>query len=80
MVAEKLRLAIYKEGFAGAAERQPDGKLTLSFGVTEFPTDSQNIYELLNLADRALYHAKQRGRNITIAWDPELETNEDSEE
>ena len=80
MVAEKLRLAIYKEDFAGAAESQPGGKLTLSFGVTEFPTDSQNIYELLNLADRALYHAKQRGRNITIAWDPELEGNEDSEE
>ncbi len=80
MVAEKLRLAIYKEDFAGAAESQPEGKLTLSFGVTEFPTDSQNIYELPNLADRALYHAKQHGRNRTVAWDPELETNEDSEE
>ena len=29
LAAEKLRLAIYKEEFAGAAESQPDGKLTL---------------------------------------------------
>lgn len=80
LAAEKLRLAIYKEDFTGAAESQPDGKLTMSFGVTEFPADSQNIYELLNLADRALFHAKQRGRNITVAWAPELDGDENHEE
>ena len=48
---------------------QPGGQLTVSFGVTEFPLDSKNIYELLNLADRALYVAKQEGRNRAVAWE-----------
>lgn len=67
--AEKLRHCILSEKFEGAEESQPDGRLTLSFGVTEFPLDSKNIYELLNLADRALYAAKKEGRNRSVAWE-----------
>jgi diguanylate cyclase (GGDEF)-like protein len=67
--AEKLRQCILNETFPGAAESQPGGRLTISFGISEFPLDSKNIYELLNLADRALYNAKQEGRNRSIAWE-----------
>jgi diguanylate cyclase (GGDEF)-like protein len=67
--AEKLRQCILNEKFEGAEESQPGGQLTLSFGVTEFPLDSKNIYELLNLADRALYAAKKEGRNCSVAWE-----------
>ncbi len=74
--AEKLRQAILNEHFFGEEQSQPDGKLTMSFGVTQFPSDSENIYELLTLADRCLYLAKQRGRNRTIAWDEALENSE----
>ncbi len=77
LTAEKLRLAILGTDFAGAEESQPDGKMTMSFGVTEFPTDSENIYELLNRADRALYNAKQRGRNMTVAWEESLSETEE---
>jgi PleD family two-component response regulator len=41
----------------------------VSFGVAEFPLDSKNIYELLNLADRALFAAKNEGRNRSVAWE-----------
>jgi diguanylate cyclase (GGDEF)-like protein len=67
--AEKLLQCIRNEEFPGAAESQPGGRLTVSFGITEFPADSKNIYELLNLADRALYAAKKEGRNRAIAWE-----------
>lgn len=66
--AEKLRKCILDEKFEGGPQ-QPGGQLTVSFGVTEFPLDSKNIYELLNLADRALYAAKREGRNRTVAWE-----------
>lgn len=66
--AEKLRKCILAETFEGGQD-QPGGRLTVSFGVTEFPLDSKNIYELLNLADRALYIAKQEGRNRSVAWE-----------
>lgn len=71
--AEKLRTEILGENFHGADQSQPDGRVTMSFGVSTFPADSKNIYELLNMADRALYVAKQEGRNRTVAWEEELE-------
>lgn len=67
--AEKLRKQILAEDFSRHIHSDLDFKVTLSFGVTEFPSDSKNIYELLNLADRALYAAKQDGSNCTVAWE-----------
>lgn len=39
------------------------GPLTTSFGVATFPEHAQNWEDLIRAADRALYQAKQRGRN-----------------
>jgi len=47
---------------------QPDNKITVSIGIACFPTDSTEIYDLLNLADEALYQAKERGRNSVLCW------------
>ena len=67
--AEKLRKHFGNENFSHHINTDVAFKVTLSFGVTEFPGDSKNIYELLNLADRALYAAKQDGCNCTVAWE-----------
>jgi diguanylate cyclase (GGDEF)-like protein len=67
--AEKLRKQILEEDFSAHIHSDLDFKVTVSFGVTEFPSDSKNIYELLNLADRALYAAKKDGSNCTVAWE-----------
>lgn len=67
--AEKLRNFIQEENFSKELGRDLPCKITLSFGVTEFPGDSKNIYELLNLADRSLYAAKQDGGNCTVGWE-----------
>ena len=70
-VAEKLRMCIEEENFAGAEQSQPGQRLTISVGVSHFPTDSSDIYDLLNLADSALYEAKRKGRNTCIGWTPD---------
>jgi diguanylate cyclase (GGDEF)-like protein len=67
--AEKLRKRIMEEDFSRQLNSEQSINVTLSFGVTVFPGDSKNIYELLNLADRALYAAKQDGCNCTVAWE-----------
>jgi diguanylate cyclase (GGDEF)-like protein len=67
--AEKLRKHIFEEDFSTHIHSDLDFNVTVSFGITEFPGDSKNIYELLNFADRALYAAKKDGSNCTVAWE-----------
>lgn len=61
------------DGALDAAERlrqaladSPDG-LTMSFGVVEAPHHGHTPDDLLRAADRALYTAKQRGRDRAVA-------------
>lgn len=52
--------------FAQAAAREPGGpgiEATVSIGVAECGRDGASLVELLSAADRALYVAKERGRN-----------------
>lgn len=71
-VAEKLRLCVEQEFFPGADQSQPAQRLTISVGVSYFPGDSSDIYDLMNLADTALYEAKKQGRNTCVGWSPDL--------
>ena len=44
-----------------------DTKLTISGGMSEYPTHTKDIKELIEFADQAMYATKQRGGNgITI--------------
>jgi diguanylate cyclase (GGDEF)-like protein len=61
-----------KAGAAGYAERMkriverypfPSGPVTLSIGIASMPDDASNRDDLVAAADRALYRAKQEGRN-----------------
>lgn len=60
-VAERIRRAVAEHPFAS-------GRLTISIGVAEFPVDGSSPSELIEHADRALYHAKSTGRNRVVAW------------
>jgi diguanylate cyclase (GGDEF)-like protein len=39
------------------------GNLTISSGIASFPDDGKNAYQLIQNADKALYKAKESGRN-----------------
>ncbi|MBU0482907.1 MAG: diguanylate cyclase [Proteobacteria bacterium] len=43
-------------------------KITMSLGLSLFPNDGNNKAMLIDRADQALYHAKENGRNQTVAW------------
>jgi diguanylate cyclase (GGDEF)-like protein len=59
VVAERIRAAVAGHSFPSAA----DGSITVSLGVALFPTDGSDSHNLIAAADRALYLAKERGRN-----------------
>jgi len=55
--AEKLRSNIEKTYFRGE-ENQPNGKLTVSIGISSYPDKAKNEIELFKSAYDALYRAK----------------------
>ena len=46
--------------------------ITASIGIALFPTDGQNMDELLSHADVAMYRAKEHGRNTFRFFDPAM--------
>ncbi len=65
-VAERIREQIERENFMA------EGKFTrasISIGVATCPDDSNEILDLIDKADQALYKAKASGRNNTCIFD-----------
>ena len=67
-LAECIRKEIEITHFEGE-ENQPNGNLTVSIGIANFPESSQNPNKIVELADKALYIAKQKGRNRVEVYD-----------
>jgi len=61
-MAEKLRQIVEKLELP-QIKTVPTGKLTISSGVASFPEDGNTTYQLILNADKALYKAKETGRN-----------------
>ncbi len=69
ITAEKLREIVAAEEFEGERESQPGGSVTISLGVASYPEHTSNMELLLDMADQALYRAKESGRNQVHIWD-----------
>ena len=59
VVGERVRAAVKGHTFPLALT----GQITVSVGVAVFPHDASDASGLIQASDRALYHAKQQGRN-----------------
>ena len=68
VVSDEIRSQVEEHDF-GDLETQPFGKITISLGVAEFPSDSEDSASLIKKADEALYRAKHNGRNCTVSAD-----------
>ncbi len=64
-IAQRLRIKV-----KGASQGRftASVRITASFGVAALTEDIGNPGELINCADKALYVAKESGRNRVIAW------------
>ncbi|MDT8440536.1 MAG: diguanylate cyclase [Desulfuromonadales bacterium] len=66
--AEKLREKVLCQEFDFGGAVTTELSVTMSFGISQFPNDSKNIYELLSLADQAMSAAQKTGSNQAVAW------------
>ena len=64
-VSERLREKIAESEIQAYDEKV---KLTISIGVATFPENSRDKDLLIEVADKALYQAKQKGRNRVFAF------------
>jgi diguanylate cyclase (GGDEF)-like protein len=67
IIASKLRELIEHYNFP-EQEGQPSGNLTISVGLASFPDDAKTAKELIDKADKALYKAKESGRNRVCVY------------
>jgi diguanylate cyclase (GGDEF)-like protein len=63
--AEVIRKAVESHPFKGSDG--PGSRVTVSIGVAAFPGESADAPTLIRRADRALYQAKEAGRN-RVHW------------
>lgn len=61
-IAENIRKKIEKTYFQGE-ENQPNGRLTVSIGISVYPDKAKNDVEFIKSADDALYRAKFFNKN-----------------
>jgi diguanylate cyclase (GGDEF)-like protein len=64
-MAERVRRAVEQTAFGGD---DPPLRVTVSLGSATFPEDGDQPWLLIEHADRALYAAKDEGRNRAVAF------------
>jgi len=66
-IAERIRSAVEQHVFE--AGREASLRLTISIGVATCPVHGEERVKLLDAADKAMYRAKSKGRNLVCSAD-----------
>ncbi len=69
IIAERLRIAIAEIDIS--IDENTKIKPTISIGIAEFPSCTNNVKELIDMADKALYQSKGAGKNCVHEFTPE---------
>ncbi|WP_353048674.1 EAL domain-containing protein [Exiguobacterium sp. s67] len=75
MLTERLRRLVYRPPYYMAGTLV---EVHASIGIVRFPEHGEKLKHLLSNADLAMYRAKDKGRDETVMFEPEL--REDKEE
>jgi len=66
VVGERLRKSVSLYDFKNK-EKQPKGVVSVSVGVVSCMNSSMSETEMVDMADKAMYEAKQRGKNTVVS-------------
>ena len=66
-LAERVRNAVASTPLTGD-NLEPVGPVTISIGLAALPDHDTNFNHLIELADKAMYQAKDAGRNKVVFW------------
>lgn len=67
IVGERILAKILGKSFhVDLTTQKSEHSLSVSIGVAEFPTDAVNTQEVLSIADRMMYEAKESGRGVVF--------------
>ena len=64
-MSERIRKSVELSRFS---VREGDTNVTASLGVASYPEDGGNLDVILEKADKAMYRAKQKGRNRVVSY------------
>ena len=67
-IGDRIRSQLEKQNFSMGSE-DAKCKVTVSCGIAQYPTHAKDIKEVVNYADKALYYAKEIGKNIVVSYD-----------
>ena len=67
-IGDRIRGQLEKQNL-NMGNKETKCKVTVSCGVAQYPTHSKDIKEVVNYADKALYYAKEIGKNIVVSYD-----------
>ena len=67
-IGDRIRNQLEKQNF-NIGDENTKCKVTVSCGIAQYPTHSKDIKEVIDCADKALYYAKEIGKNIVVTYD-----------
>ncbi len=75
VLADRMLKAVAETPLSGD-QLEPVGPVTITAGLSLMPEHGVDFAGLIELADRAMYRAKEAGRNRIMVWDDSLITSQ----